>query len=151
MSESKFFEITQMMADKNNISNDMLHAASLVNEMFNTKYLTPLNNAIQETLDQVAKNPSREVRFIQSMRTFLGAQNQAQVDEAINLMNQFETMRRIIGQLGAGGVDVNGHPLNGTCVHNDGVYEIDENCMRQKSCNDTSNLFMVMLMMNAFS
>jgi len=145
---SKFVEIMQTIAGKTTLSNDFAAVMGAINNLFSEKYLTPISAAIKETYDIVEKNPSREVALIQSMRSLVGANNQLKIDEAINLLNQIEVLRIIAEQLDSASCSVN-PTVNAACVHNDGVYEIDEQCVRRKANPNMNDIFIMMLLINS--
>jgi hypothetical protein len=136
--QNRLIEVTQMINDKNTLTNDMVHAAEVVGGIFKEKYLNPLNSAIKENHGFVEKNPSKEVRLLQAMRAFMPGDKQVSADKMIGMYNQIEAIQRMSGYINNTGT---------ACVHSDGIYEIDENCVRRNSGSNMGGMIMMMLLL----
>jgi hypothetical protein len=144
MPDNKLVQITQMINDKNTLANDILNAAGSVGGVLKEKYLTPLNAAIAEISSNVEKNPSKEVTLINAMRSFMPEGSRHTADKVTGMLNQITCLQRLAGQLGS----MANSGVAGACVHSDGVYEIDEQCVRRRSSPNLNGLLMMMLLMS---
>jgi len=111
---------------------------------------------IRKNREYVEKNPSNMVQLVQTMSSLMGEEHRSAANEAINLLNQLETLKRVNGQLNSCSEtqaenDVQAHSTNCNCVHRDGVYEIDEQCLRRNSKprHNMNNILLMMMMLKS--
>ena len=110
---------------------------------------------ISESREHAEKHPPQEVLFMQAMQESIPENKRDVLQNAISLFKQFEAMKHLCAKFRHEGTSsisaqstTNDKEVQGTCVHSDGVYEIDEQCVKSKSRPD-NNLFLLLLMIQA--
>ena len=149
-SESKIYEITQMMSDNRLIRGDVNQAAGMVRAMLSEKYITPITKAIAAENKRVRKNPTREARLLDALKPFMDHKSHDAVNKTIDMLHTIETMRGITAQLpkaayvpGTRAASVSAASQDAS-LHGDGVYDVDENCMEHKNKPNLVPLFAMM-------
>ena len=133
MSEKKIYEIVQSFSDRDNLQSDLDEAIKLVSRHFRDKYVGRLDTALNVSRKNFKQNPTKEMQLINALRPFLPPERHEKLDaitEALTLFSTFEGVRR----------DANAASLaqaegiaDDPAIHEDGIYEVDENCLYKKS------------------
>lgn len=150
------YEITQMMRNRNVIQRDMTEAMSMVQSLFQEKYVDRLQNAIRTHHKQAETNPSREVKLMQAIKAFVSEEKQKSLDGMIDAYMMMETVRNMQNELHEAqfktmSLPVGGEVASDASVHWDGVYDVDVACLANKKNQPMgiAGFFMMMSMLNA--
>lgn len=172
MSDNIVYEISKMMNDESIIKSDLNDAAGLVAEMFKKKYINRLNEKVSEHKNVLSKNPPKEVQLLNALKQFMPEENRKNADRAIDtfitlstferLRNEFSGTRETSAASAGAGRDIRptrdaaspeSKPADNldrdilaaeSSVHEDGIYEVDENCLVKKNRTDMTGLIMMM-------
>ena len=115
------------------------------------KKLEQIAELLNESRKFAASHPSREVQLLQAMQEYAAADKQDVLDGAIKLFNQFEAMNQLSGRFSqsaeSSGIKAqSGSNISSMCVHDDGVYEIDEQCVQSKERPTNEMLWLLVMM-----
>jgi hypothetical protein len=153
-SESKIYEITQMMSDNKVIKGDVNQAANMVKTMLSEKYIAPITNAIAAENKKARKNPTREARLLDALKPFMDRKSHDAVNKTIDMLHMMETLRGISAQLPKNAFVPRSHDYNreapvaaasgDASLRADGVYDVDEKCMEHKAAPGLMPIFAVM-------
>ena len=162
------YEVTKQIKDKNNIKNDMDMATQLVFTMFKEKYLDKISNEFQKKLQHIDKNPTKEINLLNAIKPFFNEENHINIDNTINIMKNFSAISLLKDDSDLNKIEKNEHKkilkndnvvfINSVSqkdpsVKEDGVYDIDENCLFGISSSKNSQfnfilLFFILLIFN---
>ena len=150
-SESKIYEITQMMSNNQVIKGDVNQAANMVRTMLSEKYISPITKAIAAENKKAKKNPTREARLLEALKPFMDHKSHDAVNKTIDMLHMMETLRGISAQLPkAAYVPAAAHASSvaaasrDASMHDDGVYDVDDKCMEYKSAPSLMPIFAMM-------
>jgi hypothetical protein len=151
--ESKIYEITRMMRDDQVIKGDVNHAANMVKAMLKEKYVAPITRAIAAENKKARKNPCKEAKLLEVVKSFVDSGQHESLDRAIDALHMAETLRGLSAQMpkhsygpmkremmAAGFESGNGS------IREDGVYDVDERCAGHKGQRPLMPIFAVMAM-----
>lgn len=117
---SKIIELSQKLQDKKNIENDFREAFALVQNMFYKKYLNHIEAEVNSYMKKV--NKPKEVQLIQAFKAFVPDEQSEMLDKISDsyvLMNTLTNMQSELNK----------------SIHEDGVYDIDEECINATKKN----------------
>ena len=133
-------ELTKLMGDNETIQRDMEEAMEMLREHFRNKYVKRIHRAVQEKHQTMAhRNPPREVQLMQAMKQFMPEDRREGMDkmaEMIMMMNTFQSIQNELSEYSRQTLDaaaVRGEDS----VHEDGVYDMDQACLLNKSERQT--------------
>ena len=135
----KIYEIASIMNDNQLFKGDVNHAANMVRGMLTEKYIAPIKKAIEKENARSRKNPNKEARLLAALKPFVAKEAHKKLDEVVDAIHLMETMRGLKEHLPkpkavtAQNIPQPEDAPKDPSVHPDGVYNIDEDCMKNKS------------------
>jgi len=132
MSEKKIFEIVQSFSDSANLQSDLDEAIQLVSRHFRDKYIGRLNTAFNMSRKNFKQNPTKEMQLINAIRHFMPAERHEKLDnitEMLMLLSTFESINREANAVSLSQTEIEEAD---SAIHEDGIYEVDENCLHSK-------------------
>ena len=136
----------QVMGDNQLLKGDVSQAAQVIRAMFNEKYIYPIKNAIEKESKKVRKNPGKEARLLSALKPFIGTGDHKALDDTINALHLMETLRGLSHHIPK--PRPSALTTQELSMHPDGIYDIDERCMSNKTQNSLNPIFMMMFMMS---
>jgi len=133
MSEKKIYEIVQSFSDGANIQSDLDEAIGLVSRHFRDKYLGRLDTAFNQSRKNFKQNPTKEMQLINALRHFMPPERHEKMDsiaEMLTLLSTFESIQKEVNAVSLAQVEAT---ETDSAIHEDGIYEVDQNCLRKKS------------------
>jgi len=155
MSEKRVYEIAKKLGDKDNLEKDMQEALGLVVGHFKSKYMERLQSAFDKCQENSINNPSKELRLIQAIRPFVPGERHDKLkdmEKMLTVMSTFENIRAEAVQIQEQ-TDEQGKQQDSkadTAIHEDGIYEIDQQCLMNKRKGifpEVAGLMLVMSLM----
>lgn len=143
------YEIAQKMQDKQVIESDIKEAFGLVTNLFKTKYIDKINLELKNNIDNIKSNPPKEVVLLNAIKPFILEENHKNIDNAINIMTNISALNYMIPKNVQNNV-IKVNTLNSDpSVKEDGVYDIDENCLFSinNNFNMSNNLIILVFML----
>lgn len=150
------YEIAQKFQDKEVIENDMKEAFSLVTNLFKTKYIDKINLELKNNIDNIKNNPPKEIVLLNAIKPFMLEENHKNIDNAINLVTNISALNYMIPKTFDTNIENNNvikvNSLNADpSVKEDGVYDIDENCMFSiNNSFNSNNLLLIVFILLLF-
>lgn len=141
------YEISQKIQDKKIVQNDMKEAIDLVANLFKTKYIDKIDCELKTNIKDVQNNPPKEIVLLNALKPFAEKEKHQNIDNIINLATNIAAFKNLIPKqqpktqqnvVKASNLDVD------PSVKEDGVYDIDENCLYYVN-NNTNNQSGIML------
>ena len=135
MSDNNIYEIAQLMQNKNVIRNDLNEAFSLISAMLQDRYINKLRKAVDEEQVECRNNPAKEIKLLHSLKPFFKKEQHEPIDKTIDVLYMLQTLQSIKD-------DTNMTTLNtnkdiDASIHEDGIYDVDDNCIFLKdNCNN---------------
>ena len=145
MQESKIYEIAQMIQNKATIENDLKEAKNIVKNMLHDKYINKMHLAIREKHKACCKNPTKEVHLLNAIKPFMHETSHHKIDKAIEMLTLMNTVKGIKSEVAPILYTQN---VQEGIIHEDGVYEVDSNCIKGRE-NFNSHLLPIILLMLA--
>ena len=143
------YEIAQKMQDKQVIESDIKEAFGLVTNLFKTKYIDKINLELKNKIDNIKSNPPKEVVLLNAIKPFILEENHKNIDNAINIVTNISALNYMIPKNVQNNV-IKVNTLNSDpSVKEDGVYDIDENCLFSinNNFNMSNNLIVLVFML----
>lgn len=149
---SVLYDLSRRLCNPEQVRNDANEAMTMVMNMFMDRYVNRAGDAMRRHMVQAKKNPSKEVNLLMAMKPFMGEANWERVDKTVDTLMLYDTIRQLAEPASAmslssrEGYDYNdsqNYPGEGTetgMVHDDGIYEIDEQCLKEKSMGTPKSL-----------
>ncbi len=143
------YEIAQKMQDKQVIESDIKEAFGLVTNLFKTKYIDKINLELKNNIDNIKSNPPKEVVLLNAIKPFILEENHKNIDNAINIVTNISALSYMIPKNVQNNIikvnTINSDPS----VKEDGVYDIDENCLFSinNNFNMSNNLIVLVFML----
>lgn len=135
MSDNNIYEIAQMIQNKNVIRNDINEAFSLITTMFQDRYINKLRNAVESIQIEIKNNPTKEVNLLYSLKPFFDKEQHEPIDKAIDALCMIQTVKSLRGEANKNIINKNNN-LDPS-IHDDGIYDIDDNCIFSiDTCNN---------------
>lgn len=131
-----FNEVIEMFSNQETLQRDMQEAFALMQEHLHNKYMKKMAGAVVGFQKQAHSNPSPQVRLLQSCKPFVSAGSHESIDSFIDMMQSVSMMQELSvnlqgvsapseGTVRASAVD---ERVKDSSLHQDGVYDIDNNC-----------------------
>ncbi|MFR4987047.1 MAG: hypothetical protein ACLUCH_06585 [Lachnospirales bacterium] len=143
------YEIAQKIQDKQVIESDIKEAFGLVTNLFKTKYIDKINLELKNNIDNIKSNPPKEVVLLNAIKPFILEENHKNIDNAINIVTNISALNYMIPKNVQNNV-IKVNTLNSDpSVKEDGVYDIDENCLFSinNNFNMSNNLIVLVFML----
>lgn len=143
------YEIAKKMQDKQVIESDIKEAFGLVTNLFKTKYIDKINLELKNNIDNIKSNPPKEVVLLNAIKPFILEENHKNIDNAINIVTNISALNYMIPKNVQNNV-IKVNTLNSDpSVKEDGVYDIDENCLFSinNNFNMSNNLIILVFML----
>lgn len=132
------YEITRQIKDKDNAKKDIQQAFTLVSDMFKKKYIDKIDEEFKNRLKEIEKTPPKEIVLLNAIKPFLEKSNHKNIDNTINMLrtfsainsfkNNFDEEKKV--EIASNNVFfANSVKNTDPSVKEDGVYDIDENCI----------------------
>jgi len=123
----EIFELSQRLSDPVQVGNDMRDAMGLVTGMLRDRYVSRMKEALTAMHERSRAEPPKEVTLLRSLKPFMREDAHSNIDkmtEMLLLADALTKLREAKSEV------VN--TKNEEAVHEDGVYEIDWECMKEK-------------------
>ncbi|NMA82941.1 MAG: hypothetical protein GX962_03645 [Epulopiscium sp.] len=124
------YQVAHMMTSEEHITKDFQEIMDGLKDMIYNKYIGTLQAVVQDQYKSSKKNPTREVRLLEAAKPFVESTQHSKIDKWIDTMHAIRTVQSLRQDLQEywlpGAQSIN------AMEHADGVYEIDEACMRGK-------------------
>lgn len=149
------YQVTQMLQDKNIIKNDLDQAFNLIKDMFYKKYLEKIQLEIKAKRDQLKVNRPKEVELLYALKPFMPKEKNHIIDNAAEYIIILKTMQGLQSELNsesrldmANKNNKLSHNLTQAqskddSEHQDGVYDLDTNCLEQKNASFINAVLML--------
>lgn len=131
------YEITKQIQDKNNIQQDVQQAFNLVTDMFRKKYIDKIDEELKVRINKIEQNPPKEIVLLNAIKQFLDKSKHKDIDNTITMLRNFSAINSLkeslnqtknINVASNNVVYANNFELDSS-IKEDGVYDIDENCI----------------------
>ena len=130
------YQIAQMIQNKKLIQNDLNEAFSLISTMFQDRYTNRLREAIEIKQLEHKNNPSKEITLLHSLKPFFSQDQHESIDKAINAFSMIQTLQNFKDSYQKFDTQNNAS----SSIHEDGIYDIDSECILAKNNNDNNIL-----------
>ncbi len=131
MSEnSSIVQIAKLMNDPEGLDNEIKTAVAVLSGHFRKRFFEPVKEEIAAQKTKCIANPGNEVTLLQACRPFIKNQN---LDRAIDIFNNIDVAKALAGNISSMSIDTSDN-----CIHPDGIYDVDKNCI-VKSENKSEN------------
>lgn len=134
MQENNIYEIAMQMKNEKVMKNDIKEALGLVSNMFKNKYIDKIDMQFKQNVDYVKNNPTREIVLLDAIKPFINIENHKNIDNIINAFTNFSAINNILSN-NYNTVQINKISKDPS-IKEDGVYDIDENCLTYASSSD---------------
>jgi len=114
--------LSQKLSDPQQTKNDMQDAMALVAGMLRERYLGRMNESFTKIRESSQQNPPKEVALLKSLKPFIPETTHARIDKLSELILIIDTITKLR--------TAQATPEHGV-FHEDGVYEVDWDCMRK--------------------
>ncbi|NLM13560.1 MAG: hypothetical protein GX209_07430 [Epulopiscium sp.] len=125
-----------MLGTNIDFQQDLDEIAEMIRNKFKEKYINKIESLIEGNRIQAQENPTKEIALLQAIKPFIHPDIHLQIDKFIDVMNTFRTFQSINQQMKSIQLQSsknNEHKEEKQLIQEDGVYEIDENCMNRKN------------------
>lgn len=141
------YRIAQMIQNKKAIQSDLNEAFSLISTMFQDRYVNKLRSAVEESQLEHKNNPTKEVHLLHSLKAFFPQEKHEPIDKAISTLCMLQTLQTFKDSYHALDMQNNAD----TSIHEDGIYDIDGDCVLTKNNCDNSilNAMLVLTIANS--
>lgn len=132
------YEITRQIQDKDNAKKDIQQAFTLVSDMFKKKYIDKIDEEFKNRLKKIEKAPPKEIVLLNAIKPFLEKSTHKNIDNTINMLRTFSAINSFKDnfneekkvEIASNNVFFSNSIKNtDPSVKEDGVYDIDENCI----------------------
>lgn len=143
------YEISQKIQNKKVVQNDMKEAIDLVANLFKTKYIDKIDCELKTNIKDVQNNPTKEIVLLNALKPFTQKEKHQNIDNIINLATNIAAFKNLIPKqqlsiqqnvVKASNLDID------PSVKEDGVYDIDENCLYYVNNNNNSQSGIILIM-----
>jgi len=134
------YEITQRLQDKNAMQDDLQEASDLIKQMFYKKYLHKIHKEIISHSEKIKNKHSKELGLLHALKPFMSEHERDIIDKIIESITIFKTISFIQQDMKTHEYNIAGF-ANKQSEHSDGVYDIDEDCIKN------NNFLQTMLLM----
>lgn len=136
MSENKIYEITELMKDPDNLKNDINDAMGIVAEFFRKKYILPVEREVRVCSEECRKKPAKEAILLGACKPFVN--NPKLIDDILEAMNSINVIRKLFPTETR---IVSTSDIKDKSIHNDGIYDIDEQCKSNRLNTESISSF----------
>lgn len=151
------YEITQQMQNKETVQNDIKEAVSLVADLFKKKYINKIEMEIQNEIKNIEKTPPKEVTLLNALKPFFNEDLHNNIDNTINLITKFSAVNSFKNIMPKSSpindkktITINSLSESDPSVKEDGVYDIDQNCLLSMNSNKNSSSSFLTLILVMF-
>ena len=123
------YEIAQKIQDKEVLENDIKEAFNLVKNLFKTKYLDKIQLELKNNINYVKNNPPKEIILLNAIKPFTLENNHKNIDNVIDLVTNISALNYILPNKNTENIIKVNNVEYDPSVKEDGVYDIDENCL----------------------
>jgi len=156
MTNNLVYEITQKMTDGKTLQKDMGEAAELVQNLFKDRYINKMSEVLNTHKQTAENNPPKEVQLLNVIKSFLPEEKHDtlnRLSEIVLLMTTFQNIQSDLHEVSVQNVAEsytgNQYLKKDTSIHEDGIYEIDAECVsapKEKSNNLIPLFFMMAIL-----
>lgn len=154
--KNTIYEITKLMGNRELLQNDLNEALNIVKDVFYKKYIQKFQDALNEHREMAKQQSSKETQLLIALKPFMAESSHQSIDKIIDIMYTINTAQSIdeeIKKLTISEVESEDNSIRAastSIVHDDGIYEIDENCMNKSQLstnpmNVTEIIFMLLI------
>lgn len=123
------YEIAQKIQDKEVLENDIKEAFDLVKNLFKTKYLDKIQLELKNNINYIKNNPPKEIILLNAIKPFTLENNHKNIDNVIDLVTNISALNYILPNKNTENIIKVNNIEYDPSVKEDGVYDIDENCL----------------------
>lgn len=145
--DDRMFEITRLMNDSNVLKGDISQAADIVKSHFANKYINPLATAIENENKNSRKHPSKEAKLLEAMRPFIPHYHHDRLNQAIDSICMMDTIKKLSSSMPKPTISAMEVGIPQSSIHDDGIYNIDEKCLRNKHKPTIAPILLVLMLM----
>ena len=138
------YEITKVMSNNQALSGDLQNGLHMVKEQLLAKYIKPVKTIIAKEQTKIRKNPSSEIRLLEALKPFIPHTQHDKLTQTMNTLYTLETIKRLTTPVPK---TINHNQIGIQSLSQDGVYEIDEKCMKMSEMPRISPIFLVLALM----
>ncbi|WP_058486247.1 hypothetical protein [Defluviitalea phaphyphila] len=142
------------------LNEDIKEMINTIKDIFKKKYIDKITNFIENGKNQIKENPSKEISLLQAIKPFIDTNNHSQIDNIIEAMNMMRTVQSFNEKIKNIQIQKNEEQKNDylneknkeVLIKEDGIYEIDEACMREKQQsfflgNEKGIIFIILILL----
>ncbi len=143
------YEIAQKIQDKEVLENDIKEAFDLVKNLFKTKYLDKIQSELKNNINYIKNNPPKEIILLNAIKPFTLENNHKNIDNIIDLVTNISALNYILPNKNTENIIKVNNIEYDPSVKEDGVYDIDENCLfsTNNAFNIPSNLIILIFIL----
>ena len=123
------YEIAQKIQDKEVLENDIKEAFDLFKNLFKTKYLDKIQLELKNNINYIKNNPPKEIILLNAIKPFTLENNHKNIDNVIDLVTNISALNYILPNKNTENIIKVNNIEYDPSVKEDGVYDIDENCL----------------------
>ena len=143
------YEIAQKIQDKEVLENDIKEAFNLVKNLFKTKYIDKIQLELKNNINYIKNNPPKEIILLNAIKPFTLENNHKNIDNIIDLVTNISALNYILPNKNTENIIKVNNIEYDPSVKEDGVYDIDENCLlsTNNAFNIPSNLIILIFIL----
>ena len=133
---NKVYEVLNTMRDTSALQRDLMEAFDTAKGKLREKYIDRLRDGLREQHCSAQQSPPREARLLETMKLFLPAERHEAVSKLADAFCTIDVCRKRSGQYAALTAQsipaAEAAPAADSSVHDDGVYDLDAQCVRKQ-------------------
>lgn len=114
------------------LQQDMIDIKENIRSMFQEKYINRVQSLVNQNKSRVETNPTKEIALLQALKPFIGTEMHWKIDKLTETMNSFRTIQLLNDKMQTAQPQRSEKKEEKILKRSDGVYEIDEVCMKAK-------------------
>lgn len=122
------YQVAHMMTSEEHIKKDFEEIMKEIKSMIHGKYIGTLRSVIQDQHQQTKQNATKEVQLLEAIKPFITINQHPVIDQLVETMQAFHTIQSLKRDLQS--YWFSSSPSIDHLYRKDGVYEVDEDCMR---------------------
>jgi len=164
MSENNLiYEITQQLSSKKTVQSDINEAIGLVTNYFKNKYIDKIEAVVNENYNKIQKNPTKEIQLLNAIKPFLKETQHEQFNKFISSFTAVTAIQNIRSDIknhdvvSIQSVNLQEKTKKDPSIKSDGIYDIDESCIKRKKVqhnnpfsHDMTMILFLLLILNVF-
>ncbi len=152
------YEISKQIKNKDNIKKDLNNAFLHISNMFKDKYINKIDAEVKNILKDIQNNPSKEINLLNAIKPFLKEDSHVNIDNTINFLQKVYLINNISQNINQNTVQKEDNKqedlvcisavekAEDSSIKEDGVYDIDENCIFGLNNIMQNNTFLLLIL-----